>query len=289
MFNQEPSRHSPLPDVRPWYAPHTSEPVVVPTPDEVEESYRRQWYRLSAGGLQISLRPSNLEYNELWPEPAAAPQELTALWGRYVLTWWNQPDSPCSANQRVVQEALLAQLLADGGYDPQPIVMFAEDSKWAEPGVLIKASLEQAREAALTLGQQVIVRLDQRGATLIWLDGTNDHTQTPAEEVIPLEVRLTDQAPCPLSRGPEVSLPVKRQGGPGTSRGHSVAAMWQQFAQLTHQLVECEVHGGSKTSSIERGRAIALYEIAYPSRFSPMEFLHENPTGRALENPHASA
>jgi len=47
-----------------------------------------------------------------------------------------------------------------------------------------------------------------------------------------------------------------------------VAAMWQQFAQLTHQLVGCEVHGGSKTPPVERGRAIALYEIAYPSRFS---------------------
>ena len=59
-----------------------------------------------------------------------------------------------------------------------------------------------------------------------------------------------------------------RCSGGNDSGGHSVAAMWQQFAQLTHQLVGCEVHGGSKTPPVERGRAIALYEIAYPSRFS---------------------
>lgn len=84
---------------------------------------------------------------------------------------------------------------------------------------------------------------------------------------------MTEAAPCPLSRGVETTLPVKRQGGPGTSRGHAVAAMWQTYARLTHSLVDCAVHGGGTQPSPERGSAIALYEIAYPSRFASMEFL----------------
>lgn len=275
MFNQESSAYSAFPDARPRYAPHRDEPVVSSTSREVEESYCRQWYRLSVGGVHISLRPSDLEYNELWPEPGATPTELTPLWGRYLLTWWNRAGHTCSSEQRAQQERVLAQVLSTRNVDPVPVAVFSENSSWAEPGLLIEASLADALEAAFILDQQVVVRLEETGVTVIHVGGGRGSYSVLSEQCVPLEIRVSEQAPCPMSRGPESTLPVKRQGGPGTSRGHAVAAMWQEYHQLTHQLVECELHGGSNTPPSEQGRAIALHEIAYPNRFSSMAFLRE--------------
>ena len=272
-MSDESITYSTLPAVRPWYEPHRSESPVKVTGEKLLQSYLRQWYRLSVGEVQVMLRPHNLEHNELWPEPTEVPAELRAPFGRYLLTWWNTPQGVCSAQQRQVQERTLLQVTRGNQWDPREIAVFADDSKWVEPGLLIDATEEDAMEAAVILGQEVVVKLDEAGATVIRVGSRWGQAYVTGEDFVPLQVRVTDKAPCPLSHGPEVAQPVARQGGPGTSRGHAVAAMWSEYARIAHSLVPCAVHYPEGSHSREHGRAIALHEIAYPSRFGPMAFL----------------
>lgn len=275
-MSDESITYSPFPAVRPWYEPHRSEPAVTVTAEELEQSYLSQWYRLSVGEVQVSLRPHDAAHNELWPAPTEAPSELQKLYGRYLLTWWNTPASVCSAQQREAQERTLTHLLSGRQCDPRPIAVFAQDSRWVEPGMLIEAAEQEAIDAAFILGQEVVVRLDKGGVTLIRVAGDRGRAFAVSEQFVPMEVRVSDQAPCPMSLGFEVSHTMARQGGPGTSRGHAVAAMWADYARVAHSLVHCAVHPHEGSHASERGRAIALYEIAYASRFCPMAFLKNN-------------
>lgn len=272
-MSDESMTYSPLPSVRPWFEPHRSEPAVVVTGEELEQSYLSQWYRLSVGDVQVSLRPHGAEHNELWPAPTDAPSELEKLYGRFLLTWWNSPSGVCSAKQRESQERTLAHLLSGHQWDSDSIAVFADDSRWVEPGLLIGSTEQEAIEAAFILGQDVVVRLEEGGVTVVRVAGDRGRAVAVSEQCVPLEVRVSNQAPCPMSLGFEVSHPVARQGGPGTSRGHAVAAMWADYARVAHSLVPCAVHPQEGPHSTEQGRAIALHEIAYASRFGPMAFL----------------
>jgi hypothetical protein len=276
MFN-EPIEFSTLPVVYPWYEPHSSEEFSRPSADNVARSYLRQWYRLQVGDCHVALRPVDAEHNELWPEATEVPKELVALAGQYVLTWWNRAGHICDGQQRDLQTVALSTIVAERGWTTHPIAVFGDKSHWVEPGLVIDATEDHAIEAARALGQDVVVRLEATGVTVIRVAGDSGNYSVVSEEFVPLGVHVLDKPPCPMSRGPEMELPVKRQGGPGTSRGHSVAAMWSEFTRVAHSLVRCSVHKEFTPLSLEPGRAIALHEIAYSSRFGPMRFQKNKP------------
>jgi len=276
MFNES-IEFSTLPVVYPWYEPHRSEEFSPPSAEHIAESYLTQWYRLRVGEHHIALRPLGAEHNDLWPEAAAAPEELVALRGQYVLTWWNRAGRISGIQQRNSQTAEMLAIVAERGFSTHPLAVFGDKSHWVEPGLLIDATRDQAIEAARALGQDVIVRLESSGVAVIRIAGGSSDYTVVAEEFVPLGIHVLEKAPCPMSRGPETELPVKRQGAPGTSRGHSVAAMWSDFTRVAHSLVRCSVHKEFPPISLEPGGPIPLSEIAYSSRFGPMRFLRNNP------------
>jgi hypothetical protein len=267
---------SQFPVAYPWYAQHRSEVEVPPTPFEVARSYSRQWYRLNVDGAELILRPQDLEFNDLWPEPTQPPEGLRQLSGRFLITWWNVAGQVCSSEHRSKQYELLNQFLSRDVRRPQSVCVISEQSQWIEPAVLVDCEQDSALEAAAVLGQNALVRLEDGGVRVLHLKNHADRSEVIDEEFVPLNVITMAQPPCPLSRGPEIEFPVKRQGGPGTSRGHEVAAMWQAFAGLAHGLVRCNVHGDGDLLTPESGSTRALYELAYPSRFSPMQWLPDN-------------
>ncbi len=271
MFNES-IEFSTLPVVRPWYEPHRSEEFAPPDAEHIAESYLRQWYRLRVGERHIALRPLDAQHNDLWPEATEAPEELVALRGQYVLTWWNLAGQSCDGQQRDFQAVALSTIVAERGWTTHPVAVFGDKSHWVEPGLVIDATEDHAIEAARAVGQDVVVRLEDAGVTIIRVAGDSGNYTVVSKEFVRLGVHVLEKPPCPMSRGAEMELPVKRQGGPGTSRGHSVAAMWSDFTRVAHSLVRCSVHKEFPPLSLEPGRAIALHEIAHSSRFGPMRF-----------------
>lgn len=267
-------KFSQLPAARPWYAPHRNEMESIPTPDEIVKSYSLQWYRLKVCETEIILRPGVMEHNDLWAPAVEAPECLLALSGSYLITWWNVSGKACSNQLRSEQAEILDRFLATSKSVPQQVAVISERTRWMEPGVLVNCDIEEAVEVSSALGQNVVVRLEDKGVRVFQIQNLSAGPKIVGEEFVSLEVRTMVDPPCPLSQGPENEMLVKRQGGPGTSRGHEVLAMWNTFAALAHRLVSCSVHSGGITDP-EKGTAIALHEIAYPSRFGPMQWLSE--------------
>ncbi len=276
-MSNESIEFSTLPVVYPWYEPHRSEEFVAPSAEHIAQSYLTQWCRLRVGEHHIALRPLGAEHNDLWPDATAAPEELAALTGQYALTWWNLAGLICGTQQRDSQTAEMLAIIADWGFTTHPLAVFGDKSQGVEPGLLIDATRDQPIEAARALQQDVVVRLESSGVTVIRITGGSSDYTVVAEDFVPLGIHVLEKAPCPMSRGPETELPVKRQGAPGTSRGHSVAAMWSEFTWVAHSLVRCAVYQELPPLNLEPGGPIPLSEIAYSSRFGPMRFLRNNP------------
>ena len=238
-----------------------------PTQAEITRSYHQQWYRLSVDRKQFALRPEGLEFNELWPQLTENHPALEPLMGRFMLTWWHRVDQESTAAHIDAQSAHFSTLVAPLGGEVQQVAVLGSASQWAEPAVLVECSREVALDIARALNQQVVVQWTAAGAVIIWVD------QSQPDQVVPWRVSQLVLPPCPMSRGVEVSNHVPREGGPGTSRGHAVAAMWQAHSAHLHSLVDCAVHGGSDKLWHEPGAAIALYPISPASRFGPMRFV----------------
>ena len=265
-MNTEEISYSSLPVAKPWYEPHSSSPDMPPTQAEISRSYHQQWYRLAVDGMQFALRPDGLEFNELWPQPTENHPAVEQLMGRFMLTWCHRVDQESTATHIDAQSAQCSTLVARLGSKIQQVAVLGGASQWAEPAVLVECSREDALNIARALNQYVVVQWTSAGAVIVWVD------QSQPDQVVPWRVSELELAPCPMSRGVEVSNHVPREGGPGTSRGHAVAAMWQVHSAHLHSLVDCAVHGGSDTLWHERGAAIALYPITPASRFGPMRF-----------------
>ena len=259
---------SSFPVVYPSYEPPRGVEYVPPTQEAIAQSYRTQWYRLSLGSTHYALRPQGLEHTDLWPAPINPTEELSSLFGRYLLTWWHVPGIPPSDDNRQALTTQLQQLLPPTA-DTQSVAVLGQHSQWIEPALLLECSRDQALALARSLEQGVIVQWTTQGAVIITVDGTRQ------DDLVPWTIHASTQAPCPMSRGPEVTLPVKRQGGPGTSRGHSVAAMWAHHARVAHSLVDCAVHPRGTPITAEPGRAISLYPLTVASRFATMTYLME--------------
>jgi hypothetical protein len=145
--------------------------------------------------------------------------------------------------------------------------VFADVSHWAEPAVLVQGSEEEVVDLARHLGQIAVVQLLPGVARVIWVEDQGLPTE------VALGAHVLPQPPCPMSLGVEVTLPVKREGGPWVSRSMEVAAMWQTHFAITHRLAPCAVHSGNRITITEPGSAIALAEVVPSSRFRQMEFV----------------
>lgn len=266
-MNDNAGEFSPLPQARPWYAPWRDNPRHVVTESELRDSFLTQWYRLTVAGVHLALRPPTTPHQELWPEPVVVVPEFEPLWGAYVLTFWHRPGEVSSREVRLSQEKLLGSELARWELDTLDLGVFGQTSQWVEPAVLVQGSEEEVVDLARHLGQLAVVRLLPGVARVI---GVED--QGLAME-FPLGAHVLPTPPCPMSLGVEVTLPVKREGGPWVSRSMEVAAMWQTHFAITHRLAPCAVHSGNRIAITEPGSAIALAEVVPSSRFAQMAFI----------------
>ena len=122
--SNEKSECSNLPVVYPWYEPHSSEEFSPPGEENIARSYLRQWYRLQVGDRHVALRPVHAEHNDLWPGAVESPEEMVALAGRYVLTWWNILGQHCIQWQRDEQRKTVRQIVSELGGDGPVTAVF---------------------------------------------------------------------------------------------------------------------------------------------------------------------
>lgn len=268
-MSRETQQYSSFPVARPWYEPHQIEQAVGPSLLDIAESYRTQWYRLSANGRHIAFRPRRAEHNELWFRGGRTPRILAGLAGQHIITWAHVPGTLSTTEARQVRKERFIQLADQLAVSWTRFTLLADSSQWLEPAAMVKCSWEQARQLAAVNDQLAIGQFVVSGVYW-WHSLAGSDFTGESESFTPLSESSWVEAPCPMSRGPETALAVKREGGPGTSRGHAVAAMWSAHSSWAHSLVECEVHSGRRPIRRERGRAIPLSEIAPASRFNSM-------------------
>lgn len=229
-------------------------------------------YRLSANGRHVELRPRSAEHNELWCRGGRTPRLLARLAGQHIITWVHVPGTLSTTEARHVRTERFLKLDDQLSVAWTPIALLADPYQWLEPAALVTGSWEQARRLAEVNKQVAIGQFVVSGVywwhSLVASDFTED-----SESFTPLAESSWLNAPCPMSRGPETSLPVNRKGAPGTSRGNAVAAMWSAHSSWAHSLVECEFHSGRRPIHRERGRAIPLSEITPASQFNSMRFV----------------
>ena len=271
-MSQEIQQYSSLPVARPWYEPYEIEEAATPSLLDIAESYRTQWYRLSANGRHVALRPRSAEHNDLWSRGGRTPRLLAGLAGQHIITWAHVPGTLSTTEARQVRKERLLKLADQLSVAWTPIALFADRSQWLEPAALVTCSWEQARQLA-EVNRQVAIGQFVVSGVYWWHSLAGTYFTEDSESFTPLLESSWLNAPCPMSRRPETNLPVKREGGPGTSRGHAVAAMWSAHSSWAHSLVDCEVHSGRRPIHRERGRAIPLSEVTPASRFGPIRFV----------------
>ncbi len=275
MISKELHNYSHHPAARPWYQPHHLESDVVPTLLDIASSYRTQWYRLAVNGRHLALRPRGAEHNELWSAGGRTPRVLARLAGQHIITWAHVSGTPSTRTVRQARKEDFLRLVDRLCLSWTPIALIAPTSKWIEPAAMVDCSWEQALQLAEANEQLAIGQFVTTGVYW-WHSFAGSGFNRDSESYTSLEESSWSAAPCPMSRGPESTLPVKREGGPGTSRGHAVAAMWSAHSSWAHSVVECEIHSSGRPAHRERGKALPLSEITPASRFSSIRFLATN-------------
>ena len=271
-MSSETKKYSSLPAARPWYQPHHLEKDAVPTKMDIARSYRTQWYRLQANGRHLALRPRGAEHNELWSAGGRTPRVLASLAGQHIITWAHVPGTPSTRAARQARKEHFLRLVDRVSLSRTPIALISATSRWIEPAALVDCSWEQALQLAEANEQLAIGQFVTTGVYW-WHSLAGSEFNGESESYTSLEESSWSVAPCPMSRGPEATHPVKREGGPGTSRGHAVAAMWSAHSSWAHAVVECEIHSSGRPAHRERGKALPLSEITPASRFNSIRFL----------------
>ncbi len=259
--------YSLFPAARPWYQPHSVESRRIPSEKDIAESYLTQWYRITQDGVHFALRPYGLEHNELWPALEEVPSAISRLTGRYIVTWAHSERTASTAEGRAFRLERLLALCREKNLDTSEIGLLADRSQWVEPALVVESSVHDARDLVAVHKQPMLGQFVDGG--VLWWSVEKDSSVSFA----PLYVWSGTDGPCPMSRGPETNAPVKRDGGPGTSRGHAVAAMWADHSAWAHQFMRCQLHTNLNGKQQEKGRGIALSEISPASRRGPMRFI----------------